>query len=126
MTPSDVIAVGALCLSAFALFVSVFISIMGFVFNYLTNRQNIKARCDNLITDKSIEAYREIVEKIIELQSKLTFDELQGEEKIIKFYQNLNEAYNECQRIFCKYRYYLPKKLAGDLYKNFLRAYYLT
>jgi len=64
MIPSDVIALGALCLSGFALLVSVFISILGFVFNYYNNQQNIKARRAEIVTENSLEAFRELVGRL--------------------------------------------------------------
>jgi hypothetical protein len=54
MEASDWIAIAALG-------ASVIISIAGFWFNYKTNKENIRARRADLVTEKSIDAYREIV-----------------------------------------------------------------
>ena len=68
MQPSDWIAIAALA-------ASVIISIAGFWFNYKTNQENIKARRADIAVEKSIEAFRELIEKIYNLLNT------EGEEK---------------------------------------------
>jgi hypothetical protein len=57
MTPSDWIAIGALV-----------VAIASIVFNYLTNRENIKARRVEIVTEKSVEIFREFVVRLAKLE----------------------------------------------------------
>ena len=53
MASSDWIAIGALI-----------VAIVSIVFNYLTNKENIKARRAEIAVENSFEAFREVIEKL--------------------------------------------------------------
>lgn len=118
MAPSDwiaIIVIGASILTTAA----------NLLYNYKTNQNNIKARRSDISIEKSLEAYREIVEVIIKLQNKLNMDELEGEEEKKKYYGELDDAYHEGQSVFHRYRYYLPKTFARKFYIIFSESYNL-
>lgn len=102
MTPSDWIALGALAVAAASI-----------VFGYLTNKANIKARRAEIAMEKSIEAYCEIVEKIITLR-RATVSKL----FISKDKQSAYKASLDCTDAINKYRFLLPEAIGNDLSKQ--------
>jgi hypothetical protein len=71
MSPSDWIAIAALG-------ASVLISIAGFFFSYFTQKENIKARRAEIVAEKSIEVFRELVEKMNEFTHYVSMKVIMG------------------------------------------------
>ena len=85
MTPTDWIALTAIITSLLIAIggsiVSLIVSVVGFWLSYKTNNENIKARRAQIAAEKSVEAYREIVEKFIDCYSFLGQSNLFTEQK---------------------------------------------
>ena len=98
MEPSDWIAIVALAASAI-------ISIAGFLFNYRTNRENIRARRADLVAEKSIEAYREVVERLRKVEVAVR---VEGNlDDAIELWKSLVDASH-------KYSFYFPTTISND------------
>ena len=67
-----------------------------------TNKQNIKARRADIATEKSIEAYREFVEKAIDIP-------------LVEF-AAMEDAIFEWTTVYQKNRLYFPKSISNDFY----------
>jgi hypothetical protein len=98
MEPSDWIAIVALVVAAGSIF-----------FNHLTNRENIKARRAEIVVEKSMEAYREIAEKIQAIRPATTGKVL-TENSQLAF-----DAIEDCVNTIQKYRFFLPKEISREL-----------
>ena len=106
MEPSDWIALAALA-------ASVIISIAGFWFNYKTNKENIRARRTEIVTEKSIEAYREVVEKITALVLEVG-NGVNGSESARQFRKTLELFEKDAKKTVAKYILYLPGSVGSD------------
>lgn len=94
MTPSDWIAIGALIVAALSIFS-----------NYLINMENNTARRENITKEKSVEAYRELIEKFLILKFKI----------INKNLMQAIKARDDCFYSVLEHRLYLPEKLHDDV-----------
>jgi len=101
MTPSDWVAIGALIVAAITI-----------LFNYLIHKDNIRARREDLTKEKSIEAYRDLIEKFLLLKLSI----------IDKNLAQAIKARNECFYSVLEHRLYLPKTLHDDI-GNVLRKF---
>lgn len=103
MTPSDFIALGALIVAAFTI-----------LFNYLINKENLRAKRENIAKEKSVEAYRKLIEKFLLLKFKI-------------LNKNLSQAINardDCFYALLENRLYLPRQLhddIGDVLRKFMK-----
>ena len=97
MEPSDWIAIAALA-------ASVIISIAGFWFNYKTNQENIKAKRAELVAEKSVEVYREMIGKL----NVLVYEQVDSPSEISK-------SVTDCLQYLIKNRLFFPRHIANDL-----------
>lgn len=97
MTPSDWIALGALAVAAASI-----------IFGYLNNQANIKARRAEIAIENSIEAYREVVEKLHTLLIEV--DRCRAED--------INQVSTKTDNfllVFYKYRLYFPREMGQEI-----------
>ena len=121
MTPSDWTAIGIAV-------TSLIISLVGFWLNYKTNQDNIKARRAEIVTEKSIEVYREFVEILNNISnilwSMVLFDESESEiskANTQQWREKAADAMVNCLHFLDKYRIYFPTTIHGDFIKIFTR-----
>lgn len=105
-TPDNWIAFAAIC-------ASVIVSVAGFFFSFFTNRANIKARRIEIVTEKSIEAYRELVGILEWFVSGYSSSEWLTEDGSKK----AREMVNECLELHTKYSVYFPRTISRDIFK---------
>jgi hypothetical protein len=103
MTTSDWTAIAAIG-------ASVIFFVGNLIFNYYTNKQNIKAKRADIATEKSIDAFREVVEAFQVFKACIYYDD----------YKGAIEADQSIINILRKYCFYFP----GPFYYNeFIRIY---
>ena len=81
------------------------IAAISLVSNHLTNKDNLRSRRENIVKEKSIEAYRSLVQKFLILKFNI----------INKNISEAIKARNECFYTLIEYRLYLPQKLHDDI-----------
>jgi len=112
MTPSDWIAAGALAVA--------FISIL---VNLLVHKDNIKARRAELVTEKSIEAYRDLVENLYRIEANIFIFRIaegfsESKEKVDdNLLPDAVEAADECYKLIERYRVYFPSRVVDSTRK---------
>lgn len=106
MNPSDWISIVAIC-------TSLVIALGGFVFNYMTNKENLKARRIDIVTENSIEAFRELVEKLNLFILERTLDE-QGDKLGIRV-ELPHGAVDDLFHTYSKYGLYYPSTIGQDI-----------
>lgn len=105
-----------------ALFITPLVTIAGFIFSYVTNQANIKAKRADIITEKSIEVFREFVERLNIILNKIKLAlELYGEafenrdditfNEAQKTGKEIIDAMSRCYDFNLKYRIYFPTPL---------------
>ena len=97
--PDNWIAIGGLAVAA-----------LGILVPYFTTKAIIRARRIEIVTEKSIEAYREMAEKMIDLTDAILFSE----------FEQANALRVECLKIIGRYRFYYPLSLGKEI-DDFIR-----
>lgn len=115
MEPSDWISISALA-------ASVIISLAGFWFNYKTSKENIRARRAEIVTEKSVDTYRELVEKMGKIETYIAEIEMENPSKGFEEKQaQLTNKLSDLQEFLDKHRVYFPKTISKRLFHLLLQ-----
>ena len=120
MSSADWIAIAAICSSLLIAVAGFLVSVVGFFFNYMTNKENIKARraeivtekSIEIVTEKSIEVYRELLEYIGLLRINIALFKRKLDTTILN--HTLSRA-SDLQSFIVKNFFYLPYAISDDL-----------
>ena len=99
MTSSDWIAIGALVVACLSI-----------ISNYLTNRENIKARRAEAVTEKSLEIYRQLLERLNSVINLGSDTDLTPDKT-----REFNNAYNEFSQFANANILFIPSSIALEL-----------
>jgi len=102
MTPSDIVAIVAIIVSAI-------VSVVSAIITYKNNKANIGARRSEIAFEKRLDAFREYVENIGKLRFFISNNtNLDNEVEHQNFFNELHEKYDELSICYQKLRVYFP------------------
>ena len=104
MEASDWIAIAALG-------ATVIVSIVGYAFNYLTNKDNIRAKRAEIVMERNVEAFREVAEKIVAVMDSADryFRDKESVERV-------KEAVKDFRETFTKNFIYIPADVSTQTF----------
>lgn len=109
MTSSDIIAVIAVVVSALVLIVSVYIG-------YQTNKVNIEAKRSDLVFERRLEIFRELVEKIGLIKYYVINNlDFKGEKPPKSFFVGLNERRDDLFVSVQKIKVFIPGEMENHI-----------